>query len=209
MDLSRQSDLIPETKLQSTNIAVVGNGAVGRNVSIQLAQIGAESLVLVDHDMIDDSNVSTQGFFNDDIGRSKVSAVYDHLKRINPAINVVEHCRRYRSALVRDCKVIFSCVDSIEVREAIARDNPDATILDSRVLGELIWIFTSQSRAEYMGSFFPESEAESGRCTAKMTAYSAYCAASLLIAQFARWLRGAPMDCRLMLDLSDSAFLLA
>ena len=47
-DYSRQSDLVPRETLTSTPIVVVGVGAVGRNVAMSLASIGAESVLLVD-----------------------------------------------------------------------------------------------------------------------------------------------------------------
>jgi len=45
----------------------------------------------------------------------------------------------------------------------------------------------------YPRSLFGSEEAFAGSCTAKTTIYAASLAASLMVGQFARWLRGLPV----------------
>ena len=58
----RQADLVPLKKLGSIRATVVGVGAVGRQVALQLAAIGCPRIQLVDFDQIELTNVTTQGY---------------------------------------------------------------------------------------------------------------------------------------------------
>lgn len=59
-------------------------------------------------------------------------------------------------------------------------------------------------RSHYPSTLFRQSEAQSGRCTARSTIYSASIAAGLMLHQFARRLRGQPVDADLSLNLLAS-----
>jgi molybdopterin/thiamine biosynthesis adenylyltransferase len=50
----RQADLVPADRLQGFSISVIGVGAIGRQVALQLAAIGARQLTLVDFDTVAD-----------------------------------------------------------------------------------------------------------------------------------------------------------
>jgi sulfur carrier protein ThiS adenylyltransferase len=59
-------------------------------------------------------------------------------------------------------------------------------------------------RAHYPTTLFRASETEPGRCTARSTVYTANIAAGLMVHQFARWLRGQPVDSDVTLNLLSS-----
>jgi molybdopterin-synthase adenylyltransferase len=81
---SRQQDLVPQTRLAGVTVTVVGVGAIGRQVSLQLAAIGAPRLQLIDFDVVDLSNVTTQGYLADDVGQAKVEATKAAIARLDP-----------------------------------------------------------------------------------------------------------------------------
>ncbi len=58
----RQADLVPYPRLAALTITVIGLGAIGRPVALQLAAMGARKLQLVDFDVVDATNITTQGF---------------------------------------------------------------------------------------------------------------------------------------------------
>jgi sulfur carrier protein ThiS adenylyltransferase len=65
------------------------------------------------------------------------------------------------------------------------------------MLGEVIRVLAvadEQGRDYYPTTLFAQSEAETGRCTARSTIYAASIAAGLMVHQFTRWLRGMPVD---------------
>lgn len=194
----RQQDLVPEERLGNVAATVIGIGAIGRQVALQLASIGVRRLQLIDFDTVDLSNVTTQGYRRSDIGRPKVEATRDAVGDIDPDIVVGCVSDRFRSRYSGG-DAIFCCVDSISARSAIWRfvEHRCQFWADGRMLGETIRILTAadqQSRQHYPTTLFEQSEAQPGRCTAHGTIYTANVAAGLMVHQFARWLRGTAVD---------------
>src|SRR5688572_3904371 len=79
---ARQRDLVPVEQLNLLLISVIGVGAIGRQVALQLAAIGVRRLQLVDFDRVEHTNVTTQGYWSDDIGQSKVTATGNAISRL-------------------------------------------------------------------------------------------------------------------------------
>ena len=206
----RQGDLVPRSRLQDVLVTVIGVGAIGRQVALQLAAMGATRLQLIDFDLVEATNVTTQGYFTSDIGQPKVEATRAALQRIEPTAEVTSVADRYRPDMVIGAAV-FCCVDSISARGAIWRSaHHDCRFWsDGRMLGEIMRVITaadSASRAHYPTTLFGQTEAEPGRCTARSTIYTANIAAGLMLHQFARWLRGQPVDRDVSLNLLASEF---
>ena len=187
---------------------MIGVGAIGRQVALQLAAIGVRRLQLIDFDTVDQSNVTTQGYPAADVGRLKVSALADAVAAIDPEIDVRRIEDRFRPNQEIG-EAVFCCVDSIAAREAIWRtvSRTCRFWVDGRMLGEVLRILTVSSPAErdrYKATLFAPSEAQTGRCTSRSTIYAANIAAGLMIHQFARWLRNQPTDADLMFNLLAS-----
>ena len=70
----RQSDLIPAERLSQLTATVIGVGAIGRQVALQLAAIGTPRIQLIDFDIVELTNITTQGYQVHDLGRTKVEA---------------------------------------------------------------------------------------------------------------------------------------
>ena len=204
----RQQDLVPRERLQNCRATVIGVGAVGRNVAIQLAAIGAGHLQLIDFDHVDLSNTTTQGYAVDEIGLPKVQAVEAAIHRLDPMITVESIEDRYRSRQsVGDA--VFCCVDSISARSAIWRTVKDRCRFwcDARMLGEIIRVLTASTPsidAHYASTLFAQSEAQAGSCTSRSTIYAATIAAGLMVHQFTRTLRGIPIDGDIAVNLLAS-----
>ena len=201
----RQSDLVPAERLAKTTISVIGVGAVGRQVALQLAAIGAPRVQLVDFDMVDVTNVTTQGYAAAEIGQPKVIATQDAMLRLDNSIQVETIPDRYRSRQTPG-EVIFCCVDSISARSAIWRSAGEHARFwaDGRMLGEVIRVLAvgdSCGFACYPQTLFPQAEAQRGQCTSRSTIYAANIAAGLLVHQFTRWLRDLPLDFDTTLNL--------
>ena len=192
-------------RLQLLRITIIGVGAIGRQVAIQLTAMGARHLTLVDFDTVDQSNVCTQGYLADGVGQLKVDATAQHLRRIDPEIQLTTIPDRFRpDQEIGD--IVFACVDSIAARQAIWRAVQHRTQFwgDARMLGEVVRVLTAtdaKSHSHYNGSLFPQAEAQAGACTSKSMIYCASLAAGLLVHQFTRWLRGIPCDHEQLVNL--------
>ena len=195
---SRQQDLVPKERLRGLSVSVIGVGAVGRQVALQLACLGVPRLRLVDFDVVEPTNVTTQGYAASDVGRPKVAATASAVAAIDPAAEVEPICDRYRPSFEAGA-ALFCCVDSISARAAVWKGAGRVSRFwcDGRVLGEAIRVLAvagGVGREHYPTTLFPQAEAEPGRCTARGTIYAASITAGLMTHQFARWLRGVPVE---------------
>ena len=201
----RQQDLVPSQALQNLTATVIGVGAIGRQVALQLAALGMRRLQLIDFDVVEETNVTTQGYFASDISLPKVTATAAVVRQIDPTIEITTINDRYR-ATHKVGEAVFCCVDSITTRAAIWRSvNKTCDFwADGRMLGEVIRVLAvthDAGRDHYPITLFAASEAQPGRCTARSTIYTANLAAGLMLHQFTRWLRRLPIDCDLTLNL--------
>jgi sulfur carrier protein ThiS adenylyltransferase len=203
----RQSDLIPPERLAALAVTVIGVGAIGRQVALQLAAIGVPRLQLIDFDQVEITNVTSQGYLWEDAQqrRPKVLATSIQIQLIDPGIQVEVVQDRFRPQQ-KIHEVVFCCVDSISARAAIWRSLADRVRFwaDGRMLGEVLRIIAvagQHDRQRYASTLFPQSEAQQGSCTSRSTIYAASIAAGLMVHQLTRWLRNLPIDYETSLNL--------
>jgi molybdopterin/thiamine biosynthesis adenylyltransferase len=210
---SRQQSLVPQEALMQLRITVIGVGAIGRQLALQLSSLGVRKLQLIDFDSVELTNVTTQGYLPADIGLLKVNAAARAVQQIDSAIELSLVDDRFRPHLeVGD--VVFCCVDSITARAAIWRSVASRCRLwiDGRMLGEVMRVLTAAdepAREHYLTTLFQQSESQAGTCTARGVIYTAAIAAGLMIHQFTRWLRGLKPDADLSLNLLASELIVA
>ena len=199
--------------MQSVTACVIGVGAIGRQVALQLAALGVPRLQLVDFDTVELTNVTSQGYAQSEIGLAKVEATARAVHEIDPSIIVTKINDRFRPRY-SGCDAVFCCVDSISARTAIWRTEHLAAQFwaDGRMLGEVMRILAIDAlsdRERYASTLFDQSEAQPGRCTARSTIYTASIAAGLMLHQFSRWLRGTPLDYDVSLNLLSAELVVA
>ena len=204
----RQRDIVPPDRLAACKATVVGVGAVGRQIALQLAAMGIPWLQLVDFDTVEPVNLACQGFLESDLGRPKVQATADMAQEINHQLEVHTLNERFRrSAQIGN--VLFCGVDKIETRQLLWQAVKDkvAFFADGRMSAETVRVLVAAdpaSRKHYPTTLFTAGEAFAGACTAKSTIFTANIAAGLMLEQFARYLRGMPVDPDLQLNLLSS-----
>jgi molybdopterin-synthase adenylyltransferase len=201
----RQRDLVPWDRLADLTATIIGVGAVGRQVALQLAAIGVPRLQLIDFDRVELTNVTTQGYLQGDVGQLKIDATRRAVEAIDGAIGLDTICDRFRPKQTVG-EAVFCCVDSISARASIWRSikHRHRFWVDARMLGEVIRILVAVGRDDgqrYDTTLFAQDEALTGHCTARSTIYAASITAGLMVHQFARWLRGVPVDIDATMDL--------
>lgn len=209
----RQRDIIPPERLSQCRPTVVGVGAIGRQVALQLAAMGVPSLQLIDPDVVETVNLASQGFLEDDVGRPKVEAVADLCQQLNHQLEARELSERFRRRQGIG-NVLFCCVDSIATRRLIWEATRDRVqfFADGRMNAEAIRVLAvadTGSGAHYPTTLFGANEAYSGACTARSTIFTANIAAGLMLHQFTRWLRRLAVDADLTLNLLASELTVA
>ncbi len=95
-------------------VAVVGCGGIGSWVSLSLALLGVKELILVDYDIVEETNLNRTPFRINDIGKYKVNAMFELIKERRPSCyvfpieNKVENAlyllERLKPSLIVDCR---------------------------------------------------------------------------------------------------------
>ena len=205
---SRQKDIVPPERIAGCKATVIGVGAIGRQVALQLAAMGIPWLQLVDFDVVEASNLASQGYLEEDLGRLKVEATGTQCRGINSGMEIVSVPERFRRSMEIG-NAVFDCVDKIDVRRLIweAVRNTASFYVDGRMSAEVLRVLTvcdSVSREHYPTTLFRTDEPFVGPCTAKTTIYCANIAAGLMLAQFTKYLRQLPLEPDLQLNLLAS-----
>ncbi|MCK4901954.1 MAG: ThiF family adenylyltransferase, partial [Thermoplasmatales archaeon] len=73
-------------KLKESCIGIAGLGGLGSNAAVALARAGIGRLILIDFDVIEESNLTRQYYFLDQIGEPKTIALQNNIKKINPNV---------------------------------------------------------------------------------------------------------------------------
>ena len=203
----RQQQIIPRERLQACRASVIGVGAVGRQVALQLAMIGVGWLQLIDPDHVEEVNLAPQGYLEADLGAPKVEATAEFVRRINHGVDIQTLPQRFRRSLSSQLgNVVFCCVDSIETRKLIwdAAQDQVRFWADGRMSAEVLRVLCvgdERSRAHYPTTLFSGDEAFVGPCTARSTIYCANICAAMMVSGLARWLRRLPVDPDMTLNL--------
>ena len=205
---SRQADIVPRERILDCKATVIGVGAIGRQVAIQLTAIGVPQLQLIDFDTVEESNIASQGYLQKNLKRPKVDATAEFCREINCDLQVEILLDRFkRTTPVGNC--VFVCVDKIEVRKHIWDALKDKVnfLVDGRMSAEVLRVITAYdkpSREHYPQTLFTAQQAHTGPCTAKTTIYCANIAAGFMLAQFTKYLRLLPVDSDIQINLLAS-----
>jgi sulfur carrier protein ThiS adenylyltransferase len=188
----RQSDIFNGSGL---SVTIVGVGAVGRQVAIQLATMGVQFLHLVDFDKVEAENLGAQGFRECDLGRPKVHAVGQVLGQINSEIEVTVSDNAYTPMDIDGADYVCCCVDTMAVRQEVFADCrvTKKGFFDSRMSAEVCTILTvddAKSAKWYDETLFGDDERLQEACTSKTTFYCASICAGLLVSQLVAVNRG-------------------
>ena len=116
---SRFGGLLETDALADSRVAIFGHGSGGSNIAIDLAKSGVGKFSLVDHDRLEVCNVARHYCDLSDIGRLKVQAMADAIRRKNPYAEVSvwpikakwDNFKTVRE-IVRDVDLVFAATDS-------------------------------------------------------------------------------------------------
>lgn len=118
----RQKDLIPNF---STEIAmIVGVGGIGNWLALDLALIGVKTLILIDPDTIEETNLNRTFFKLSDIGRPKVDALKDLILERRSSCIIITHQEYFSMKHLNLYKNVymFDCTDTLNTRNFIQHE---------------------------------------------------------------------------------------
>jgi adenylyltransferase/sulfurtransferase len=120
-----------QRRLGAGSALIVGVGGLGNPIAMYLAAAGVGRIGLADFDRVDETNLHRQVLYNtNDIGRPKLEAAVEHLRDLNPEIDIVAHDGALTSDnaldILRDYDVILDGTDNFPTRYLV---NDACTIL--------------------------------------------------------------------------------
>jgi sulfur carrier protein ThiS adenylyltransferase len=110
-------------RLRNKSVGIAGCGGLGSNCAVALARSGIGRLVIADFDAVSAGNLDRQYYFLDQVGRKKVEALKENIRRIDPRVEVTAVDRRLDpdsvSEVFRDCQVIVEAFDRAEMKKML------------------------------------------------------------------------------------------
>jgi molybdopterin/thiamine biosynthesis adenylyltransferase len=133
--LALQNSIIPEryqrnlgvlspfeqVKLLQSKVAIIGAGGLGGTVLELLTRMGIGKLVIVDKDIIGDSNLNRQILSTKtNLGQSKTEVAVKRVKEINPSIEIIGHSVFIDSdnvkKIIEGAEVVVDALDNLPSR---------------------------------------------------------------------------------------------
>lgn len=106
--------------LKKSTVAIVGCGGLGTNVAEVLTRAGVGTLLLVEDDRVELSNLQRQTLYEEaDIGKPKADALALHLRGIDSDagfILVKERMTEETLGLLDGAELVLDCTDNLETR---------------------------------------------------------------------------------------------
>ena len=112
-------------KIKEKTILIVGLGGVGGYSTEALVRSGIHNLILIDHDIIDITNINRQIIStNKNIGNDKVDEFKKRILDINPECNIITHklfLDRTNYQILDNYKIdyIIDCCDSTDTKKLL------------------------------------------------------------------------------------------
>lgn len=144
--------------VKCASVGIAGLGGLGSAVAISLARMGVGTLVIVDCDVVEPSNLNRQQYFIDQIGMLKTDALAETLERVNPNIKVEKHCvrvsRENACSLFENVQVVVEAFDhegsKVMLVEALLKGHRDTVIVSGS--GMAGYASANTVRTEKIGS---------------------------------------------------------
>lgn len=164
---------------KNESILVGGVGGIGSNLMYNLTKtIPKAQYYIFDMDIVAEHNIGTQFFRLQDIDKSKVSALSDHILTFSKDIVI----RCFNNKITDNSATLaitISAFDNMKARVDLFnawKRLPDREIfIDGRLRASLyeVYVVTPGKEEEYEKTLFGDSDVDESPCTFKQTAYFA------------------------------------
>ena len=150
-----------QVKLMGSKVLLIGAGGLGSPAAYYLAAAGVGTLGLVDHDVVDRSNLQRQILHTDArVGTPKVASAQEAIAALNPDVHVVGHETHLNSSnveeILSDYDLVLDGTDNLPTRYLI---NDACVKLGKPNVHAAVYRFEGQITV-----FWPEYEKRRGGC---------------------------------------------
>ena len=157
---------------------VVGCGAIGSSVATQLARLGADRFTLYDFDKVGIENVGVSQYVDEDINKSKVDALYTHIKKIECSIEIELVNSKFNRYMGSKKDILILGLDSMSARMEIVKllaECPDKPtfVIDGRMGADQYqqYIYDNITVKKYEKDWYSDEDSDPEPCTRKATSY--------------------------------------
>lgn len=176
----RHTDFLSQDTATQT-IVIIGCGAVGSNIALNLAKMGYTHFVLYDKDIVESHNLPNQAYWPAHIGMNKVDALAQVLQSFNPVIQVEKHCDWFCAADAAHVTGGFVVVatDSMSSRKMIFEVFKLSVVVDALIEVRLGFEYGNinivnpldvQQVDDILQTIVPDDQVSEGPCSRKICA---------------------------------------
>ena len=135
-----------QEKLKGAKVLVIGCGGLGCPVLQYLSAAGVGRLGIIDHDIVEESNLQRQVLFStEDIGKPKVSVAKERLENYNPFVTITAFNKKIEVSnaldIINQFEIIVDCTDNFSTRYLV---NDACVILNKPLVSGSIYKFEGQ-----------------------------------------------------------------
>lgn len=207
LDVRRHMELFNPYEF-NTPVTIIGAGATGSWLALQLAKLGISDITVYDFDVVEEHNIPNQLFGLSHIGLSKVVALNDYVQdQTGVALKIKNEA--YTSQ--RLSGIVFCMVDSMKVRDEIWKRGvkgksavklyiePRMGLNEGRIYN--VNPTDSNHWKRYEDCWYPDDEAEVSACgTSQSVITSALLIASTCARQLINYHNGIELSNEIQLD---------
>jgi len=115
-----------QLRLAKSRVAVIGAGGLGGQVILLLARMGIGTLVVVDYDVFDETNLNRQALSSmETLGKPKPEAAVATVSSINPGVKVIPCQGKLDSSnapeILKGSNVVVDALDNVQDRFLLER----------------------------------------------------------------------------------------
>ena len=119
----KKRDLAVLNALSRSVVGVAGAGGLGSNAAAALARAGVGRLIIADFDRLEAPDLNRQYYFVDQIGRLKVEALAENLRRMNPFSRYDVHAVRVEpsnvASLFGEADLLIEAFDAADQKQML------------------------------------------------------------------------------------------
>jgi molybdopterin/thiamine biosynthesis adenylyltransferase/rhodanese-related sulfurtransferase len=160
-----------QQRFERATVLVVGAGGLGCAVLPYLCAAGVGRLIVVDHDVVDESNLHRQPLYRmDDVGQRKAEVAWATLASLNPYVAVKAVSERLTPAnapaLVNSADIVVDAADSFAVTYILSDECARARrpLVSASVIGLSGYAGVFCGNAPSYRAVFPDLPAQAGTC---------------------------------------------
>ena len=164
--------------ISGVRLHIVGCGAIGSSVATQLARLGGNKFYLYDFDKVGIENVGVSQYIDEDVGKSKVNALYTHIKKIECSIEVKPTNSKFKYYMGTNEDILVLGLDSMSARMEIVKLLAEcpvkpAFVIDGRMGAEQYqqYIYDNITVKKYEKDWYSDEDSDPEPCTRKATSY--------------------------------------